>query len=591
MPPSAPTVAAYAWSVATVRFDDLTPGAEHSFELTGLVGECVAHDLDDVVAVVRDAQRAALRGRWVGGFISYEAAPAFDAALSTRTPTRAVPLAWFGVFEGSAPVPQPTRGGAYRVDGWRPSVDAVRYGQAVASIRHRIAAGDTYQLNYTFRLRSRFTGDSVAFYADLLAAQRGGYGAYLHTGDLVVVSVSPELFFDLSHGHLTTRPMKGTLPRGRWAEDDREHAALLAGSEKDLAENLIIVDLLRNDLGRVSEFGSVDVESLYQLERYETVWQMTSTITSRARSDVEIVDVFRALFPCGSVTGAPKPRTMEIIADLEDAPRGVYCGAIGFIEPGGARAVFSVPIRTVTIDPSTGNAEYGVGGGITWDSTVEGEYAETVAKSRVLTEARPPFLLLETLLWDGKRYQELRRHLERLAASAEYFRYRCDLESVGAALDAASGETGSSPARVRLTLSAQGRTEVSVESLEVSDEPVVLAIDDVPVDSTDPMLFHKTDARQRYDDRLARHPGVDDVVLVNERGEITETTIANLLVRIEGRWFTPPLNSGCLPGVYRSKLLAAGEVVERVLTPDDLANAEEIAVVNSVRLWRAARLA
>ncbi|MCJ7725267.1 MAG: aminotransferase class IV, partial [Acidimicrobiia bacterium] len=243
-----------------------------------------------------------------------------------------------------------------------------------------------------------------------------------------------------------------------------------------------------------------------------------------------------------------------------------------------------------TIDPSSGAAEYGVGGGITWGSTIEGEYAEAVAKSRVLAKAPPPFLLLETLLWDGKRYQELDRHLDRLAASAHYFRYRCDLESVGAALDAACGEAGSSPARVRLTLSAQGSTNVSVQSLEASDEPVVLAIDDVPVDSTDPMLFHKTDARRRYDDRLARHPGVDDVVLVNERGEITETTIANLLVRIDGRWYTPPLESGCLPGVYRSKLLAAGEVVERVLTPEDLMNAEDVAVVNSVRLWRAARL-
>ncbi|MCJ7724866.1 MAG: chorismate-binding protein, partial [Acidimicrobiia bacterium] len=341
-------MAAYAWSVATVRFDDLTPGAEHSLELAGLVAELVAHDLDDVVAVVRDAQQAAVRGLWVGGFVSYEAAPAFDMALSTRSPTRALPLAWFGVFEDGVPVRPPGRGGAYELDGWRPSVDAVRFGHAVASIRRRIAAGDTYQLNYTFRLHSRFTGDSVAFYADLVAAQRGGYGAYLDTGDLVVASASPELFFDLSHGHLTTRPMKGTAPRGRWAEDDAGQAATLASSEKDLAENLIIVDLLRNDLGRVSEFGSVDVESLFQLECYETVWQMTSTITSRIRPDVEIVDVFRALFPCGSVTGAPKPRTMEIIADLEDAPRGVYCGAIGFIEPGGGRAVFSVPIRTVT---------------------------------------------------------------------------------------------------------------------------------------------------------------------------------------------------------------------------------------------------
>jgi len=583
-------VAAYAWLVAIVRFDDLTPGAEHSFELSGLVEIFAAFELEDVEKAIRDAERAARRGRWVGGFVGYEAAPAFDTSLSTRPPTGAVPLVWFGVFEDRVDARRPEPGGSYRVEEWVPSVGADRYGRSVAAIRRRIAAGDTYQLNYTFRLRSRLDGDSLAFYADLLGAQRGGYGAYLDTGGLIVASASPELFFDLAEGRLTTRPMKGTAARGRWAQEDRAQAAALANSEKELAENLIIVDLLRNDLGRVSEFGSVCAESLFQLERYETVWQMTSTIRSRVRPDVEIVDVFGALFPCGSVTGAPKPRTMQLIAELEDDPRGIYCGAIGFIEPGGAKAVFSVPIRTVTIDPSTGAAEYGVGGGITWDSTPEGEHAEAVAKSRVLTETRPPFLLLETMLWDGRNYHQLDRHLDRLAASADYFRYRCDPAEVGAVLESAAAEAGPSPARVRLTLAPDGGIDLSTQPLEVSNEPVLLAIDDMPVDSTDPMLFHKTDARQRYDTRMARHPGVDDVIMVNERGEVTETTIANLVVRIDGRWLTPPLESGCLPGVHRAALLAEESIEERVLTPQDLMNAQGIAVVNSVRMWRTARL-
>ena len=282
-------------------------------------------------------------------------------------------------------VPGPVRNGDYQVDAWRPSVDEDGYRRAIAEIRKRIGLGDTYQLNYTFRLRSHIAGDTIAFYADLIEAQRGAYGAYLDTGEVIIASASPELFFELSGGRLTTRPMKGTAPRGRWAEEDNALASALATSEKDLAENLIIVDLLRNDLGRVSEFGSVRAESLFRVERYETVWQMTSTVTSTVQPGTGIIDVFRALFPCGSVTGAPKPRTMEIIAHLEAEPRGVYCGAIGYIEPGGGRAVFSVPIRTVTIEPATGAADYGVGGGITWDSTSAGEYAETVVKSRVLT--------------------------------------------------------------------------------------------------------------------------------------------------------------------------------------------------------------
>jgi para-aminobenzoate synthetase/4-amino-4-deoxychorismate lyase len=334
----------------------------------------------------------------------------------------------------------------------------------------------------------------------------------------------------------------------------------------------------------------VAVPALFDVERYDTVWQMTSTVTSRMPPDTRLLDLFGALFPCGSVTGAPKVSTMEIIAALESSPRGPYCGAIGFVAPGGRRAEFNVAIRTAVIDPASGEVEYGTGGGVTWDSTAAGEHAEAVVKARVLTARRPAFDLLETLRWEGSGYWELDRHLARLEASAGYFRFRFDRQQVLAQLETAGSAAGGRPARVRLTMTEEGTPRVTWMPLEPGPEPVRLAIDDRPVDPSDPLLYHKTTSRVLYEDRLAHHPDADDVVLVNDAGEVTETSIANILARLEGRWCTPPLDSGCLPGVYRERLLEEETVVERRLTPADLRAAEDLAVVNSVRLWRRAVL-
>jgi para-aminobenzoate synthetase/4-amino-4-deoxychorismate lyase len=469
-------------------------------------------------------------------------------------------------------------------------VSASEYDAAITTIRNRIAAGDTYQVNYSFRLRSALDGDPRSFYADLAAAQRGAWGAYVDTGTLVVASASPELFFELDDGILTSRPMKGTTPRGRWTGEDLALAAGLEHSAKDRAENVMIVDLIRNDMGRVSRFGSVAVTSLFDVERYDTVWQMTSTVTSRIRSETGLADVFGALFPCGSITGAPKVSTMGIIAGLEASPRGPYCGTVGWVAPGGRRAAFNVAIRTAAIDPASGEVEYGTGGGVTWDSTAGGEHAEALVKAKVLTARRPPFDLLETLRWDGRDYWELERHLARLEASADYFRFKFDRERVTAELQTAAQAAGDTLARVRLTLTEEGTPRAIWNRLEISPEAVRLVVDDLPVDSSDPLLFHKTTARARYEERLARHPQADDIVLTNEAGEVTETAIANLVARLDGTWCTPPLDSGCLPGVYRERLLEEGRVAERRLTPGDLRSAEELAVINSVRLWRPARL-
>jgi para-aminobenzoate synthetase/4-amino-4-deoxychorismate lyase len=578
---------------ASVRFDDLTPGGGASFALHRPVSELVSTDLSTVRETVAAGQRAAEAGYWVAGWVGYEAAPAFDSALPIRPEDGSVasrlPFVWFGVFEERRPIAPPIGSGSWSVE-WQPSLDADEYRSAVGRIRERIRAGDTYQVNFSFRLRGALAGDPLAFYGDLAHAQRGAYASYLATDRWGVACASPELFFRMDDGWLTTRPMKGTALRGRWPTEDLERAAAMVASPKERAENLMIVDLLRNDMGRISEFGTVAVERLFEAERYETVWQMTSTISSRLRDGVGLCRVLVALFPCGSVTGAPKASTMGIIAEMETARRGVYCGATGWLAPGAKHGVFAVGIRTAALDLDSGDVEYGVGGGITWDSSAAGEHGEAYAKARVLTVRRPAFDLLETLRWDDRGYWALEEHLDRLEGSADYFRFTFDRARVRRALLEAE-KLDEGPARVRLTVDEHGTPTVTVAALQVSDAPVMLVIDEVPVDSTDPMLYHKTTARTRYEEALRRHRGADDVILVNQRGEVTETTVGNLLVEQGGRWCTPPLDAGLLPGIHRARLLESGEVEERALAIDDVARASRLAVVNSVRLWRPASLA
>lgn len=584
------------------RFDDLTPGAERSFRLAEPVGVLEARRPDEVAATIAAAGAAAARGLWGAGYVAFDAAPGLDRDLVVRErpPGDAfadLPLVWFALFErkedvpaldpvGIEPPPTPSP--------WRPSVERPEYDQAIARIRELIAAGQTYQVNHTLRMHARLAGDERGFYRDLALAQRGGFGAYLNLGRYRVLSASPELFFRRDGDRITTRPMKGTAPRGRWLSEDDETAERLRASDKDRAENAMIVDLVRNDLGRVAVPGSVGVSRMFDAERYETVWQLTSTVEADLRPGTPLLEVFRALFPSGSVTGAPKVRTMRIIGNLEDSPRGVYCGAIGYLAPTGSgepNANFSVAIRTVVLDSSTAAAEYGVGGGITFDSSAAGEYEEVLAKARVLTAARPAFDLLETIRIEpdeGPRH--LGEHLERLGGSARYFGFRFEPETAVAALKLAVTDR-SGPLAVRLTLSRDGGVATDVREVPpAQDRPVRLALDDEPVDPDDIWLFHKTTRREPYERRRENHPDVDDVILVNARGEVTESTIANLAVRLEGRWVTPPLEAGLLAGTYRTVLLREGMLTERPIRISELLAAEEIALISSVRGWRPAEI-
>ena len=541
-----------------------------------------AHALPDVVPAIRAAEASALAGRWVVGFVAYEAAPAFDAALRVRP--GAGPLAWFGVHDAPLQV-APAGTGQARVTGIEPELGATAHAAAVETIREAVAAGAVYQVNFTFRLRGRLEGDPLALYRRLRGAQGAGDTAYVRAGPRAIVSASPELFLLRRGDRVTTRPMKGTARRGRWPEEDDAVRLRLAASEKDRAENVMIADLLRNDLGRVAAVGSVEAGPLLEVERLRTVWQLTSTVSARMRPGADLADLFAATFPCGSVTGAPKVAAMRLAAHLEASPRGAYCGAVGAIAPGGD-ACFNVAIRTAEVDLATGAAVYGTGGGITWDSAAAAEWDEALAKTRVLEMDPELPTLLETMRLAGGRVSLLDGHLARLSGSARYLGVSLDLAAVRARLVAETGD-----ARLRLLVSPDGAFTLERSPLPApAAGPVPLAFSAEPVDRRDVALFHKTTRRAPYDRRRAERPDAFDVLLVNREGEVTEGTFTNLVVEIEGERVTPPLDAGLLPGVFRADLLSRGEVRERRLLPADLSRARRIWLVNALRGWIEARL-
>ena len=536
----------------------------------------------DVVPALRAAEAAARDGSWVVGFVAYEAAPAFDPALRVRA--GAGPLAWFGVHDGPLEAP-PSGPDDARITGLEPELDATTHAAAVTAIRDAVAAGAVYQVNFTFRLRGRLEGDPIALFRRLRGAQGSGDAAYVRTGARAIVSASPELFLARRGDGVTSRPMKGTARRGRWPEEDDAARLRLAASEKDRAENVMIADLLRNDLGRVAMTGSVRAGPLLQVERLRSVWQLTSTISARLLPGADLADLLGATFPCGSVTGAPKIAAMRFIAALERSPRGAYCGAVGALAPGGD-ACFNVGIRTADVDLETGVARYGTGGGITWDSDPAAEWDEALAKTRVLEMDPGLPTLLETMRLEGGRVALLDGHLARLSGSARYHGIPLQLETVRARISAQAGD-----ARLRLLVSPDGGVAVERAALPPRGvEPVPVAFSADPVDRRDPALFHKTTRRAPYERRSAERPDAFETLLVNREGEVTEGTFTNLVADLDGERVTPPLDAGLLPGVFRAGLIARGEVRERRLRAGDLARANRLWIVNALRGWIEARL-
>lgn len=547
-----------------------------------------AREAGGVLSMLREADAALASGHHVAGYLAYEAAAAFGLATLPRDPD-GPPLVWLGVFAEPREVepPRPPEGSAPGPGVFEPALDAAGYAARLARVLARIAAGDTYQVNLTFPLRGPLVEEPAALFARLVAAQRPRHAAFLDLGRFVIASASPELFFLREEsGGLVARPMKGTAPRGATLEADEAAAASLRGSEKQRAENLMIVDMLRNDLGRVAELGSVETGPLFEVERYPTLLQMTSEV--RARSRAPLSQLLAALFPCASVTGAPKPRTMEIVAATEVAPRGVYTGTIGWAGPSG-RCGWNVAIRTVVADRARGTASFGTGSGVVADSTAADEYAECLLKARILEEA--PFALVETFaLLPGEGFRRLDGHLARLAASARHFAFPLEMRRVEDALRQAAGRVVGS-ARARLRLESDGHVAVEVTALPpLPSRTLQVGLAARPVDPASVWLYHKTTRRETYDEAAASRPDCDDVLLWNDRGELTESTIANVVVEIAGQRLTPPVSCGLLPGVERARALAEGRAREGVVRLTDLRPGQRLWLISSLRGSREARL-
>jgi len=582
---------------------------------------------------------------------AYPAPIVFNHATGTfldSAPTRVpqVPLLGPGFPESSAPPPHT----ATVLTNPTLRISTPAYIAAIEKIKDYIAAGDTYQVNFTDAITFPTTLSPATLFTALSQNQSVAYAAYLNFGPHQILSFSPELFFrieadpDGTTNKITTRPMKGTMPRGLDTTEDTAAALALQRDEKNRAEHVMIVDLLRNDLGRISLPGSVHVDELFAIERYQTLLQMTSTISATLRPRTSFYDIFAAMFPCGSVTGAPKIRTMQIIRELEAHPRGVYTGAIGFIAPDRS-AVFSVAIRTLVLQ--NGEAHMGVGGGIVADSTPADEYREALLKASFLTRTHQPFELIETILFD-QHYARLPLHLDRLESSAHYFDFICDRTSVEAKLRAfAHFLDPRHPHRVRLLLAPDGTVSMTSQTLsptqhssqegpdsfpspigpcfsfchslresavvssghESTTDSTTASAPDPPTitvtlsphrtNSVDPFLRHKTTNRRLYKDELARAraEGFDEVLFLNERGELTEGAISNLFVEKPGdqpgagKLLTPPLSSGILPGVMRRHLLdTLPHTEEQVLTLADLEPPNALWLCNSVRGLRKAHL-
>jgi para-aminobenzoate synthetase/4-amino-4-deoxychorismate lyase len=561
-----------------------------SFVFAGLHKVLRADSLAEVAPAFAELEAAVAAGYHAAGFVAYEAAAAFNPDLPVGTPPGA-PLLWFALFaercEGVATPPAAAR---LTLAPRTTTPDAAGYAAAIAAIHDAIARGETYQVNYTLRQYFSAPDDVETLFAALCQTQQAPFCAHIETGELAIVSASPELFFARQGEKIIMRPMKGTARRAPESSADRAVRSALAASPKERAENLMIVDLVRNDLSRLAVTGTVQVESLFDVETYPTVHQLTSTVSAQLAPSTTLLQVFAALFPCGSVTGAPKRRTMELIRDLEVAPRGIYCGAIGFVSP--QESLFSVAIRTVVVDHATKRAELGIGSGITWDSSCAAEYAESFAKSRFLDADPTPFALIESLRRQEQGgYFLLERHLHRLVASAEYFAFPCDRAVLGAQLQQLDTEL-SGAHKVRLLLAADGAMTLSAEPLLLtrSCAPLKMVLSPQRVQRDDPFLFHKTTRRDLYQAERERFPTADEVLFCNEAGEVTEGSIHNLVLRQGGRLLTPALVCGLLPGTLRGELLERGILKEAVVTVGDLWEAEGLWLVNSVRGWRRAVL-
>lgn len=547
-----------------------------------------ASSTEEVIsALARVEGTVASTSKWAVGWVSYEAAPAFDSSFVVKA-EESFPRVWFAIFDEPHATPSLSPTQSPSPLSWTATTTESDYSRAIQKVRERIKGGDTYQVNYSFRLTSSESRAPLTLFNSMVAAQAGTYSCLITTDTFSVASASPELFFRKDGDTILCKPMKGTMRRGATLEEDGTLANTLQSSLKERAENIMIVDMTRNDLSRIAERGSVTTQNVCAVEKYPHMFQMTSDV--RAQSTASLVDIFQALFPAASITGAPKTETMRIIADLEDTPRKIYTGAIGVVSPHN-RMWFNVAIRTALFDHVRETIEYGVGSGVVWDSACTTEYRECLAKAAAVTKSTQPFELFETILWEPtKGFAPTGHHIQRILNSASYFSWELSREAITQELlrveQTLSSET--KPYRVRIFANVTGGVRSDYQPLSPLPSPYVISLAQRPVHSSDIRLFHKTTNRVVYDSALPSRPNAHDVVLWNERGEITESKIANIVIRIDGQLYTPPVESGLLGGCLRQHLIKSGEISERVITIQELLNAKDVFLINSLRgMWRA----
>lgn len=548
--------------------------------------ELVARTPGEVLRVLDAVDDLARRGFWCVGYLRYEAAAAFDQNVVVHAPDG--PLAYFSIHRSPAACPDMGRD-LDRSLHWNSALEREEFGSCIAKIHSAIEAGEVYQVNYTAPLIADYDGDPFDLFCALGRSQPRSNAAFIATPAEHVLSVSPELFFDWDGATLTCAPMKGTAPRGPTPEIDARNALELHESAKERAENVMIVDLVRNDLSRIAELGSVRVARLFECQAWPTVWQLVSEVSAKTRKGTTLAQVFASLFPCGSITGAPKRRAMHWIRNLEQTPRGIYCGAVGMIQPGGA-ARFNVPIRTVTI--RNGRASCGIGSGITWSSAAPSEWSEWSHKAGFLEQASQAFQLLQTLRLDNGECRHLEMHLDRLEAAAAHFGFSFDRSTVR---DKTVATTRAAPAphgRIRVQLDCRGLASVEISSLPPAPRaPQTVRLAMHPMRAPSAFLRHKTTRRAHYTQFEANTARVFDCLLWNEHGEVTEFTRGSVVIeRQDGKRVTPPLTSGLLDGVGRALALTAGQVKEEIVKVTELADARRLWFVNSLRGWVEVRL-
>ena len=542
------------------------------------------HDLQNVREVLNKVQNKVEKKNLIAaGYLSYEAAPAFDSAYCVNK-KGSLPLICFGLFKDyktEITLESNNHESAEAIE-WEIATNQTHYETHLKYIKDQIKLGNTYQVNYTLRKHSKCIANPYGFFLEKV--QDAPYAAFIESDEHTIISTSPELFFKLSDESLICKPMKGTSKRGRTLKEDIALMKELKNSEKDKAENIMITDMLRNDMGKISDTGSVKVLSEFDIEKYPTVWQMTSSVKSQTRAS--ITAIFEALFPCASVTGAPKVSSMKIISEIEDQPREIYTGAIGYIAPNN-EAQFSVPIRTILSNKKIDRSVYGTGSGIVWDSEWEKEWDECQNKSAILSVSHQNFELFETMRWDSNRgifLEEL--HLNRLKDSAEYYNFKFSRKKINDKLhDYLKNLEPESEKIIRLFLAKDGETRLTTSAYKEhnKDKSQLISLAMQPVDSDDLSLYHKTTIRGIYEDATGENPDCDDVLLWNEDGHITESTISNIIFKKDSEYFTPPISCGLLGGTYRTHLINQGHLVERIIPKTEINLYSEIYLINSVR--------